>query len=188
MEDYLKKLTKSIERLEIDTFFTDVFVETLLKQKGKNVLYIIGNGGSAANAIHIANDFTYGAVMNTSHTSGFNVDALSSNQGVITCLANDIGYENIFSYQLKSKAKPDDVLLALSGSGNSQNILNAVYCANELDMKTFSITGYNGGKLKKLTHYNLHFDVDDMQITEDMQLIFGHYCMKKINKLLRQNL
>ena len=98
-----------------------------------NQVFICGNGGSAANAIHIANDFIYGvgACGMGDKIPGIKVEALSSNSGVLTCIGNDTGYENIFSYQLDVKANPNDLLLVLSGSGNSPNIINALLKARE---------------------------------------------------------
>ena len=144
-------------------------------KKNKNI-FICGNGGSAANAIHIANDFIYGAGVKKG--KGLNVEALSSNPAVLTCLANDIGYENIFLEQLKVKAKKDDVLIILSGSGNSQNVINALNYARKNKIKTFSILGYNGGECKKISEHIIHFKINDMQISEDLQLITGHLCMQ----------
>jgi D-sedoheptulose 7-phosphate isomerase len=97
---------------------------------------------------------------------------------VLTCLANDIGYDNIFAEQLRVLAGPNDILIALSGSGNSPNILKALEQANSLRMKNFAILGYSGGKAKALASTALHIPVDDMQIAEDMQLIIGHMLMQ----------
>jgi len=141
-----------------------------------NCLYICGNGGSAGNAIHLANDFLYG--INKKSGIGMRVEALTANSSVLTCLANDLGYENIFSKQLEVKAKKNDILLVLSGSGNSANVINALNVGNDLRMKTFAILGYSGGESKKLAKYPIHFEIDDMQISEDMQLIVGHMCMQ----------
>jgi D-sedoheptulose 7-phosphate isomerase len=139
-------------------------------------IYFCGNGGSAGNAIHLANDFIYGAGIN--NEKGLRVESLSANPAVITCLANDIGYENIYSEQLRVKGNKDDILIALSGSGNSMNIVNAINQANDLDMKTFAILGFTGGKCKNIAQNVIHFDVEDMQISEDLQLIVGHMCMQ----------
>ena len=97
-------------------------------------VFICGNGGSAANSIHLANDFHYGAgaCSSCSMIPGLRVEALPANAGILTCLANDLGYENIFSQQLKVKANSGDILIVLSGSGNSQNIVNALTTASEL--------------------------------------------------------
>ena len=144
--------------------------------KQKKNIFICGNGGSAANAMHIANDFIYGAGKNLG--KGFKIEALSSNSSVITCLANDIGYENIYSEQIRVKGEKGDVLIVLSGSGNSKNILNALKIANKLGIKTHAILGFDGGHAKKISKNSIHFSVNDMQVSEDLQLIVGHVCMK----------
>lgn len=141
-----------------------------------NTIYLCGNGGSAGNAIHLANDFTYGA--GVSRGIGLRIEALPANAAVITCLANDIGYENIFSEQLRVKANKGDVLVAFSGSGNSPNIVNALKMGNEKGMKTFAVLGYSGGKCKELAQVPMHFEIDDMQVAEDLQLIIGHMVMQ----------
>ena len=151
-------------------------------------IYICGNGGSAGNANHLANDFTYGVGVN--NEAGIRIEALSSNSSVITCLANDIGYENIYSEQIKVKGNKNDILIVLSGSGNSPNIINALKIANQKEMKTFAILGFDGGEAKKLAKNSIHFNIDDMQISEDLQLIVGHMCMQWLMKqeiLIRKN-
>jgi len=148
-------------------------------QAGQNV-FICGNGGSAGNAIHLANDLIYGA--GRKNGVGLRVEALSANAAVITCLANDIGYENIYSEQLKVKARPGDVLIALSGSGNSPNIVNALVIGNTIGMTTFAILGFSGGQCKSVAQNHIHFEIDDMQIAEDLQLIVGHMCMQWLSQ------
>jgi D-sedoheptulose 7-phosphate isomerase len=140
-------------------------------------LYICGNGGSAGNAIHLANDFNYGIDKDNGGV-GLRVEALPANSSIITCIANDEGYEHIFSQQLKVKANPGDMLLVLSGSGNSKNILNALEVGNSLGMKTFAILGFTGGKAKGIAKHPIHFQIEDMQISEDLQLIVGHIAMQ----------
>lgn len=149
----------------------------------KNI-FICGNGGSAANAIHIANDLHYGAGACGSSASikGLKVEALTSNSAVITCLGNDIGYENIFSHQLINKASKDDLLIVLSGSGNSQNIINSLLVAKKIGLFSFAILGFNGGKCLNYADSVIHFLIDDMQIAEDTQLIVGHLCMQWLSR------
>ena len=108
-------------------------------------------------------------------------EALSANSAVITCLANDISYDKVFAEQLKVKGNKDDILIALSGSGNSPNIINAINTANEMDLKTFAILGFDGGEVKKIAKCPIHFEVNDMQVSEDLQLIVGHMCMQWLN-------
>ena len=96
------------------------------------------------------------------------------------CLANDTGYENIFSAQLEVLASPGDILVVLSGSGNSPNILRALEAANKLGMETWAIIGFDGGKALELAQHTIHFQVHDMQIAEDLQMAVCHILTKKL--------
>jgi D-sedoheptulose 7-phosphate isomerase len=144
--------------------------------QARRQVFLCGNGGSAGNAIHLANDFLYG--ISKMRGSGLRVTALPANSSVLTCLANDEGYEDIFSLQLAVQGQPDDVLIVLSGSGNSENIVRALKQAREMKMKTYAILGYSGGKAKALADVPIHFAIDDMQISEDLQLVVGHMIMQ----------
>ena len=144
-------------------------------RQGRSV-FLCGNGGSAGNAVHLANDLLYGAGVHAG--GGLRVEALSANVAVLTCLANDIGYDQIYAEQLRVKARSGDILVALSGSGNSPNIVKALETGNSLGMKTYAILGFSGGRCKDIAQVPLHFEVDDMQVAEDMQLIVGHMCMQ----------
>lgn len=148
---------------------------------GGNWVYLCGNGGSAANAIHLANDLVYGVAGGKG--PGMRAQALPANTSVLTCLANDIDYSEIFSFQIKTFCKPGDVLIVLSGSGNSPNILKAIEAANGLGVQSFGILGYSGGKAKDLLGTPIHFAVDDMQIAEDLQLIVGHMIMQWLKRI-----
>ena len=139
-------------------------------------IYLCGNGGSAGNANHLANDFLYGA--GVTNGIGLKVDSLSANPAVLTCLANDIGYENVYAEQLRVKGEPGDVLIVLSGSGNSPNVVKALEMGAAKGMTTFAILGFTGGKCKALAQHPIHFPVDDMQISEDLQMVIGHLCMQ----------
>ncbi len=147
-------------------------------------VFICGNGGSAANALHMANDFHYGigACGPEPKISGLRVEALSANTGVITCLANDIGYNNVYSHQLQVKGRAGDLLIVLSGSGNSPNVIKALQTAKDLSIKSFAILSFDGGLCKKLADVDIHFPINDMQIAEDTQLIIGHICMQWLTK------
>jgi D-sedoheptulose 7-phosphate isomerase len=171
-----------IDRLAATLKGTDwVAVESLAQamracwREGRR-LYICGNGGSAANAMHLANDLHYG--IGKGKRPGLRVNALPSNVSVLTCLANDEGYETIFSSLLAVEANAGDLLLVFSGSGNSPNILKALEQAREIGMKSFAILGYSGGKAKGMADVAIHYAVDDMQISEDTQLIIGHMIMQ----------
>jgi len=145
-------------------------------------IYICGNGGSAGNAVHLANDLIYGAGMRAG--LGLRVESLSANPAVLTCLGNDLGYDEIYAQQLRVKGEPGDVLIVLSGSGNSPNVVKALEVGNELGLTTFAILGFSGGKCKDLAQVPLHFPINDMQIAEDLQLIVGHICMQWLCEVL----
>ena len=139
-------------------------------------VFICGNGGSAGNAIHLANDFLYGIAKLSGR--GLKATALSANSAIITCLANDVGYHAIYSEQLAVLGSAGDLLITLSGSGNSPNIIEVLKKANEKNIMSCAILGYTGGQAKALADIALHFPVHDMQIAEDMQLIVGHMLMQ----------
>ena len=176
---YASKLAKLLEDYnwsEVERLVASLHRRWLQKDK----IFICGNGGSAANAAHIANDFLYG--VGAGKVPGMNVEALTSNSAVLTCLANDVGYESIFSYQIEAKGNSTDLLIVLSGSGNSPNVVAALEVAKTIDMETWAIVGYDGGKCVKLADNSIHIEVADMQISEDFQLIIAHMCMQSLKK------
>ncbi|MES2122569.1 MAG: SIS domain-containing protein [Chlamydiota bacterium] len=139
-------------------------------------VFLCGNGGSAANAIHLANDYLYGI---GGHSQlGMRVHALSANPAVITCLANDIDYEQIFAKQLAVFGRSGDLLIAFSGSGNSANIQAVLQEAKKMNIKSYAVLGFSGGACKALADVPIHFAVDDMQLSEDLQMIVGHMLMQ----------
>jgi D-sedoheptulose 7-phosphate isomerase len=142
----------------------------------KRRVFICGNGGSAGNAIHLENDFLYGIAKTLG--GGLRVSALAANAAVITCLANDVGYDSIFSEQLAVQASRGDLIIALSGSGNSPNIVKVLQQAKVMKVKSYAILGFSGGASKDLADVAIHFPVNDMQIAEDMQLVVGHMLMQ----------
>lgn len=146
----------------------------------KRRVFICGNGGSAGNAAHLENDFLYGVAKRIG--GGLRVNALTANAAVITCLANDVGYDNIFSEQLAVQASQGDLVIALSGSGNSPNILKVLHQAKLMGVKSYAILGFSGGASKDLADVAIHFPVNDMQIAEDMQLIVGHMVMQWLHE------
>ena len=179
VDQYAERLIKTI-KLEkynkINLLYKKIF-ETW--KKGKTI-YLCGNGGSAGNANHIANDLIFAA--GKKNKSGLKVESLASNPSIITCLANDIGYENIFSEQIKVKGTKGDLLIALSGSGNSKNIINVIKISKKMKLYTFAILGFNGGKCKKIVNNYIHYNINDMQISEDMQMIVLNMCIQELMK------
>ncbi len=134
-------------------------------------LFLCGNGGSAANAVHLANDFVYGAGQ---RGQGVRATALTANVSIISCIANDLAYDDVFSYQLAAQGEAGDLLIALSGSGNSENIVRAIAQAKSMGMQSCAIVGYSGGRCKEMSDLVLHLPVHDMQMAEDFQMVVGH--------------
>ena len=174
-QNYCRKMNEAVQKINLEKLclMSDCLWGAL---QSKRQVFLCGNGGSAANAIHIANDFLYG-VSKSSHTA-IRVHALTANQSILTCLANDISYDEIFSYQLEALTQKDDILIALSGSGNSPNIIKAIQTAQLIGMKTFAILGYDGGRCLAIAEESIHVPINDMQISEDMQLVVGHMIMQ----------
>ncbi len=143
-------------------------------------VFICGNGGSAANAIHWANDFLYPVAK--AGGRGMKMHALPANSSTLTCVGNDLGYDRIFSRQLESQAEKGDLLIALSGSGNSPNILRALEMAREMGMKSYAIVAFDGGAALKLADVAVHVPVDDMQIAEDVQLVICHMLLQTLGE------
>ena len=172
---YVSCLVDTVKKIDSETVH---LLSTSLREAWHNnkQVFICGNGGSAANAMHIANDLFYGIAKEFG--TGIRVNALPSNPSVLTCLANDISYIDIFSQQIKVLGQEEDILIVFSGSGDSSNIIKAIEVANGMNMKTFAILGYSGGKCLDLADVAIHFPVEDMQVAEDMQLIICHIVMQ----------
>jgi D-sedoheptulose 7-phosphate isomerase len=176
--DYAGRMSDAIGSL--DWAPVEALAADLLRcWREKKQLFLIGNGGSAGNAVHLANDFVY--ALSKTRGSGVRATALAANPAVLTCLANDIGYEDIFSCQLELFAEPGDILLAFSGSGNSPNILRALESAKTLGVRSYAVLGYTGGKALELADVPIHVNVPDMQIAEDAQLVLGHMIVQYLH-------
>lgn len=182
---YIEKLTQILNQINFEVI--EQIINTLEETINKNKIFIIGNGGSAATASHMANDLGVG--LKRREIISFNISSLTDNTPAITAIANDIGYENIFYSQLKNVIKENDVLIAISCSGNSENIIKAVKYAKEENAKIIGITGFDGGELKKLSDINFHIDTQKAQygIVEDAHMILDHiiysyYINKDLNE------
>jgi D-sedoheptulose 7-phosphate isomerase len=180
--EYKKNINKVWKSLNIDTIESlsaDLFNAWLKR----SCVFLCGNGGSAANANHLANDLIYG--INPSGR-GMNVNSLCANSAINLCLANDIGYEYVFSHQLRSLGKKGDLLLVFSGSGNSPNIVQAINEAKTLGITSYAMLGYDGGQCLQLVDKSIHFKANDMQISEDFQMIVGHIVAKHLRKIISE--
>ena len=141
----------------------------------KRSVYVFGNGGSGATASHFCEDLGKGTIDDSNVEHRFRVMSLTDNTPYILAWANDHGYETIFEQQLKNFADPYDVAIAISGSGNSENVLRAIDFANSAGLKTVGVTGFDGGRLKEITHYNIHVPINDMGVVESIHIIIFHY-------------
>ena len=173
-KDYLKRVSEEIDALDVAAVET---LSDLIEERyhaGKFV-FIIGNGGSGANASHLCEDLAKCTLRDFESQKRLKVLSLTDNVAWIMAIANDINYEGIFCEQLKNLASPGDLLLAISGSGNSPNILKAVEWSNQNGLATFGITGFAGGKLKGMCRHNLHVAVDDMGLVESLHQVAFHW-------------
>src|SRR5262245_45473833 len=154
-------------------------------QHGRTV-FLCGNGGSGSNASHFCEDLGKGTLRREDFDSDqkkrLRVLSLTDNTPYILAWANDEGFERVFVEQLKNLAQPGDLLIAISGSGNSPNVLRAVEWANRNGMKTFSCTGFSGGQLRTLAQQGLHVPLDDMGIVESIHLTAFHWIVDDLHR------
>lgn len=181
MTDYRKQILQYIEmeKAVLDSLNNEEINEVMnvledARLKGKRI-FICGNGGSASTAAHLECDFNKGISYN--QDIKYDIECLSDNVPMMMAIANDIGYEDIFVVPLRNKLRAGDIVIGISGSGNSENVIRAFEYANELSTDTIAFTGYSGGKLKKIAKYNIHVNIDNMQIVEDIHLILNHMMM-----------
>lgn len=172
------EVLKRLDTAQIDAALN--LLDETRKRKGR--IYICGNGGSAATASHFQNDFNKG--VSEYIDLPFRFQCLNDNIATVMAIANDIGYEDVFRFQLRGNLGPEDILVAISGSGNSKNVLNAVDYAKEQGIKVIGLTGFDGGRLKELCDVSLHVPVMSMQVTEDIHMIFDHLMMSMFYKHL----
>ncbi len=179
-ERYKAELARVIESIDLER--VNAAIELLAKAREENRrIFIFGNGGSAATASHFATDMVKGASFG--RAKRFRILALTDSLSTLTAYSNDVGYECVFAEQLKNFAEPGDVVIAVSGSGNSPNVLRAVEYANSIGCRTIGLSGRDGGALGKLTELNLHVAHPHMGRIEDGHMIMlhmiGYYFMEE---------
>lgn len=179
IKGYFDREIEVIKRLNIDDI-NDAVSAIWSAYEREATIYIFGNGGSAATASHFVCDFNKGISEN--REKKFNFVCLNDNYPMMMAIANDISYDEVFRYPLKGKLKPTDLVIGISGSGNSKNVINAVEYAKEIGTPVVGITGYHGGKLKELADYHMDVMEDDMQISEDLHMIFDHMMYYVLNR------
>lgn len=169
---YIERLRHLLSELDVDIISS--IIDSMEALHGKGKIYIIGNGGSAATASHMANDLSGGLKLRDIRS--FDVESLTDNSSVCTAIANDVGYENIFYAQLKNKITSNDMLIAISCSGNSDNIVKAVEYAKQESATVVGLTGFSGGKLKTLCDISYHINSKNGEygLVEDLHMILDH--------------
>lgn len=184
LDDYLAELKRVLDltdRQEI-VCMADLLFEAY--EHGGQV-FVCGNGGSAALASHIAEDVGKGTLreadLHDEDRPRFRILSLTDNAPWITALANDVGYDQVFVQQLMHYGRPGDLLVAISGSGNSPNVISAVDWANRRGLTTFGMTGFDGGKLRRLQTAGVHVPIDDMGMTESVHGCILHWVVDDLH-------
>ena len=202
MKNYLKELQgyrdreiEVFQKLNLDDVNTVMNVLEEARLSGRHI-FICGNGGSAATASHYAGDFNKGVNMGLqgidchgksgvpaawlvkeSKIPLYNFECLSDNVPTMMAISNDESYSEVFRYPLAVKMKEGDIVIGISGSGNSVNVVNAFDYAKKNSGTTIAIVGYDGGRMKEMADYSIHVDIDDMQISEDLHMVLDHMMM-----------
>lgn len=183
LPSYLERLNEEVARLNQADIqkWADLVYEAW--QNGRFV-FIIGNGGSGTTASHMAEDLGKSSLrpsdLSDESKKRLKVLSLTDNVGWLLAVGNDCGYDQIFLQQLMNYGGQGDLLLAISGSGNSPSILTAVDWANRHGLVTFGLTGYNGGKLKQMQQHGLHVELDDMGMVESIHLCVFHWVLNDV--------
>ena len=170
-EAYKQALAEAIDRIPLDKVNQAIEWFGEARDQGRRIV-VCGNGGSASTASHFACDVVKGASYN--YDTRFRIMALTDQIPTITAYANDVAYDVVFVEQLKNFAEPGDLVMAISGSGNSPNVIRAVEYANSIGCRTIALTGRDGGKLGPLAHLNIQVPVPHMGRIEDAHLIVCH--------------
>jgi D-sedoheptulose 7-phosphate isomerase len=175
---YKADLLKAIETIDLDKVRQAIDILIEAREEGRQI-FVCGNGGSASTASHFVCDMVKGASFGRS--ARFRIMALTDSLPTLTAYSNDVGYECVFAEQLKNFARPGDVVMAISGSGNSPNVLRAIEYANSIGCRTIALTGRDGGKLGPLAQLNIHVSNAHMGRIEDGHIIalhmIGYYFM-----------
>ncbi len=182
---FLERVAQELGR--IDSGQVQALADAIYERyRQRRFVFVIGNGGSGSNASHFCEDLGKGTLrredFDNDRKQRLRILSLTDNTPYILAWGNDEGFERVFVEQLKNLASPGDLLIAISGSGNSPNILRAVEWANRHELTTFGCTGFSGGKLRTLAHHNLHVPLDDMGIVESIHLTAFHWVVDNLHK------
>lgn len=172
---YYQRMEQALGQLDLEAI-NQAMNALIRTYEAGGTVYTMGNGGSAATASHFVCDFNKG--VSEEREKKFSFQCLNDNVPTMMAIANDIGYEEVFVRQLRGRLRKDDLVIAISGSGNSGNVLAAAAYAKEMGVPVIGICGYDGGALYRMADYCMHVPMDDMQIVEDIHMTFDHMMMK----------
>jgi D-sedoheptulose 7-phosphate isomerase len=183
INDYVERLQSELERVdpkEIQSW-ADLIFQAWQNEK---FVFVFGNGGSATTATHISEDLGKSSLrqddLKDETKKRLKILSLTDNLGWILALGNDVGYDQIFVQQLMNYGGPGDLVIAISGSGNSPNVLTAVDWANRHGLKTFGLTGFDGGKLRRMQQAGMHVPLNDMGMVESIHLCLFHWVLNDV--------
>jgi D-sedoheptulose 7-phosphate isomerase len=179
-QEYSEKLINTL-RLINASEWDNAILKIKETYEADNQILTCGNGGSALTASHFITDWN--KMTQQFNGRGLRGICLSDNIGLVTAYANDLNYSEIYSEQVKTYAKEGDLFIVVSGSGNSPNILKSIEAAKDLGLTTVAVVGFSGGEAAKNAHLKVHVPINDMQISEDLHLAFGHMAMKALCNL-----
>ncbi len=185
VKNYITQLEQTLEQLP-ETLIHEVIQILQVARLDRRQIFVMGNGGSASTASHFACDL--GKNTRQDGWPNFRVIGLTDNMATFSALANDEGYSNVFAQQLESFLQPGDIVIAISASGNSMNVLNAIELANQVGARTIGFTGYDGGKLGKMVEFNLNVASNMIEQVEDIHLMMQHLICKELRENARQGL
>jgi len=180
ISDYVDLEMCTLERFDKQAA-AEVLGAILRAYEAEGTIYVCGNGGSASTASHMANDFNKG--ISEYVQKKFRFYSLTDNVATMLSIANDISYDEMFRFQLQGRLRKEDLVIGISGSGNSMNVVNALTYAREQGVQTVAVCGYSGGKIKEIADVAFHVDINNMQIVEDVHLILNHLLMNVLQRL-----
>ena len=180
ISDYVDLEMRTLERFDKQAA-AEVLGAILRAYEAEGTIYVCGNGGSASTASHMANDFNKG--ISEYVQKKFRFYSLTDNVATMLSIANDISYDEMFRFQMQGRLRKEDLVIGISGSGNSMNVVNALTYAREQGVQTVAVCGYSGGKIKEIADVAFHVDINNMQIVEDVHLILNHLLMNVLQRL-----
>jgi D-sedoheptulose 7-phosphate isomerase len=178
VETYFAALKNTLDSLDREAILRFLAVLLRAREEGRSV-FVMGNGGSAATASHFVCDFNKG--LRREEGKNFRFLCLNDNVPSMMAVANDVSYDAVFVEQLKSYLAPGDVVMGISGSGNSANVVNALEYARAHGAETVAFVGYDGGRMKDLARHAVHVPLRDMQIVEDIHMVLDHLSMRVLS-------